>query len=108
MVVYQLAADFRAMRDAARRAVVAGRENAVPARQHAADGSSRAGRARADGLRDLHEVLIPAGAPEQRWGPPKEKVSPRPRAPSRSIRSRRSISPKASQMIRATSRHSST
>ena len=53
------AADVRTVRDAARRAVIAGGQDAMVAHEHAADGRARTGRARRDGPRDFHEVFVP-------------------------------------------------
>src|SRR5579872_1534309 len=62
VIVHEHAAHFRTVRHAARRSVVPGRQNAVLAYQHAAYRRARAGRARGNRARDLHEVFIPTRA----------------------------------------------
>src|ERR1700759_2173365 len=55
-------ADVRAVRHAADRAVVAGRQDGPVADDHRADVLARAGRAGRDDLRDAHEIFVPRGA----------------------------------------------
>src|SRR5262249_44334276 len=55
-------ADIRAVRHAADRAVVAGRQDRPILHEHGADVLARAGRPRRDDLRDAHEVVVPRGA----------------------------------------------
>ena len=62
VVVLHHVADFVAVRHAPDRAVVAGREDRPIAHDHRADELARAGRARRDDLRDVHEVLVPGDA----------------------------------------------